>query len=277
VLYHKKYHSIVRVHVKPMRPLYYRHHPRGLERAKLVSVEVPAFYLKAKLKAPPPEKVRARAGVAVYVPPVKFKVNAKKKVWVGVPAVGWAAKMTVKPRDHRGEGWYERPAQPRAKLMVGVKVVRPVAPVFGGIKVVAPRSKVKVGWGAAGGVGVRAKRPQGKAGINVGVPTRPAMRGKAGVKVGVPERPAMRGNEAVKVKIGAGVKARGGAATKVIVKPPAGKVGVKVKGGIGVGVGAGVKKPAVKAPVVKPPAVKGGVKVKAGVKGGIKIGGDKNR
>ncbi|HUH05469.1 MAG TPA: FecR family protein [Kofleriaceae bacterium] len=280
VLYHKKYHSIVRVHVKPMRPLYYRHHPRGLERAKLVSVDVPAFYLKAKLKAPPAEKVRARAGVAVYVPPVKFKVNAKKKVWVGVPPVGWAAKMTVEPRDHRGEGWYRRPAQPRARLVVGAKVVRPATPVFGKLEVVAPRGKVKVGWGAAGGVNVRAKRPQGNAGINVGVPERPAVRGKAGVKVGVPERQAVRGNEAVKVKLGADAKARGDAATKVIVKPPAGKVGVKVKGGVDVG--AGVKKPAVKAPVVKPPvvkppAVKGDVKVKAGAKGGIKIGGDKNR
>lgn len=284
VLYHKKYHSIVRVHVKPLRARYYRHHPRGLERAKLVSFEVPAFYLKAKVKSPPPDKVRARARVAVYLPPVKFKVNAKKKVWVGVPPVGWAAKMTVKPRDHRGEGWYKRPAQPRARLVVGVKVERPAKPVFGGIKVVSPRSKVKVGWGAAGGVTVRAKRPNGKAAVRVGVPDRPAIRGQGGVKVAVPERPSVRVNERVKVKVGADVKARGGAATKVIVKPPVGKVGVKVKGGLDVGVGVkkpGVKKPVVKPPAVKAPAVKGGVKagvkVKAGAKGGIQIGGDKNR
>lgn len=269
VLYHKKYHSIVRVHVKPLRPLYYRHHPRGHKHAKAMSVEVPAFYLKAKVKAPPVDKVRARANVAVYVPPVKLAVNAKKKVWVGVPPVGWDAKVTVAPRDHRGEGWYHRPEKPRARLVVGVKVVRPAKPVFGGIKVVAPRSKVQVKWGVKGGVSVRAKRPRGNDKIRVGVPERPRPHGGERIK-------ATRG-----VDVGVGVKVRGGdGATKVIVKPPRGKADVKVKGGVGAGVNVKAKRPGVKAPTVKVPAVRA-PKVKAGVKveakGGIQIGGGKKK
>lgn len=271
VLYHKKYHSIVRVHVKPLRPLYYRHHPRGHKNAKLAAVPVPAFYLRAKIAAPPIEKVRARAKVAIYVPPIGFKVNVKKKVWVGAPARGWDAKVTVRPRDHRGEGWYAPPANPRAKLVVGVKVKRPAKPVFGGIKVVAPRSQVKVDWGAKGGVTVRAKRPGG-VGVKVGGAVK--VRGNDKVRVGVPARPGVevRGNERVKAGRNVGVKVpseRGG--PKVLKTPPG--VGVKVKGGAGVkvktGTGAGTKV------IVKPPSGKVGGKVGVKVKGGVQIGGKK--
>lgn len=116
ILYHKKYHHVVHAHVRPWRTKYYYHHPRGRAHAVALGYEVPKFYKKRKLKKLAAGAARDKLKVKVYLEPKVAKFNKKKKVWVGVPGIGWAAKIKVKPFKARGKaGWYIKVKTPKAK------------------------------------------------------------------------------------------------------------------------------------------------------------------
>lgn len=237
VLYEKKYEAAVHADVAPIRPLYYRHHPRGRAHAAAVAVTLPPFY-RGKLKPLPDGAVRARLKMKVYRPMFTPAVDHKKTVIVAAPPVGWRAKVQVAPHAHAHGRWYARPATPRARLMVGVKVVNPLRPVFRAAAAPIKRAALKVELRGHG---------QGRAHMGV--------RGR----MHKPSRVEMR--------------AGGGAGAKVKVKAvgPRGKV----KAGVVVEPRASVPLPKVKMPKVKVPKVKAGVRVKAG--GRLKIGGPKKR
>jgi hypothetical protein len=258
LLWNKKYRVVVHHHIRPLRPVYYVHHPVGRQRAVVVKHTVPAFYAKVVLKPLDPVRVRSKFKVVVYTPPVIVKVKPGKKVWVTAPARGWQAKVKVKPFKARATaGWYVRAKAPKAKVFVGVKAKARPPRVFVNARPAAV-GKVNLKFGTAAGVKVKAG-----AGGTIKVKT-PG----TNVKIDAP------GTD-VKIKTGADAKA-------TIKAGPGGGVMVKVKEkgeqakGVVVGPGGGVVvKGKAGAKVVVPP-VGGGIKVKGGVKGeakgGIKIG-----
>lgn len=253
ILYHKKYHAAVYGHVRPLRDVYYVHHPRGREHAKMVKHAVPKFYGKVKLRPLPPGLARKHVRMAVYRPPEVKRFKKGKRVWVAAPAPKWAAKAEAKPRKYRGRGWYVRPKSRRGRVFAGVETTRKRPRYFGVTKPKALGSvEVRLGIGPRGGkVGVGVGPRGGKVGVGVG-----PRGGKAGVRVGP------KGG-----KVGVGVGPRGG------VRVHAGKGGkVKdVRVGPHGGVGVRVKKGDVTKGVRVGPrgGVKAGVKVKGG--GSVKV------
>jgi hypothetical protein len=211
ILYHKKYHEVVHVHVRPWRNKYYYHHPRGRVAAVALGVEVPTFYKKRKLKKLKDGAARGKFKVKVYKAPKVRKHNKKKKVWVKAPGKDWSVKVKVKPRKARGKaGWYVKVKTPKAKTW-----------------------KVKVK--GKGKVTIKAKKPTKRGGTKVRIGVKKP--GKKGKKVGV--KIGGKGGVKVKTKGGKSVKVKtndkGGAKVKVKGKK-GGKAGVKVKGGVKGGV-----------------------------------------
>lgn len=148
ILYQKKFHEVVHVHARPWRAQYYSHHPHGRVQAIAVGYEVPAFYVKHKLKPLPPGAVRGKLKVEMYARPTVVRFNVKKKVWVGPPIVGWASHVKVGPHKARAEvGWYVKVEQPRAK--------------FWGAKAHADKEKAVFGPGKP--------KKRGSAGAHIGI------------------------------------------------------------------------------------------------------------
>jgi hypothetical protein len=284
VLYHKKYHAVTHVHVRPLRAAYYRHHPRGRKHAKLVGNPTAKFYLDAKIAPINVEVVAKRAKFRPYRAPVVRDHRKGKKVWVTPPRVGWHTKVKVKPAKVRaGATWYVGAKAPRAKLVVGIKPKRQHTVVFGGAKA-GPRGKAVVKFG--GGVHVRDHRggadvvvgPKGgvkvrdhRGGADVVVGPKGAAKirdhrggvdiksdGKGGIKI----RDHRGGGVKVDGKGGVNIRDhRGGAGIKVD-----GKGGVKIRDHRG---GGGVKVDGKGGVKIRDHRGGGGVKVDG--KGGVKI------
>ena len=264
VLWPKRYAVVTTTYFRPLRVQYYVHHPRGRLHATLVGVTVPTFY--AAVTPPPPPRVRLR--FAVFTPPVVIATASARPVWIGPPAVGWRAKIKVRPAPYRGKvAFWVRPANFRATAVFGVAPTVKIAPVFR-VRAAAPvaRVQLKAKWKANVGTRIKVAAPD----LNAGARARAAYKVKvggpdikagAGVKVGGPgvdvRAPDVKGG----VKAGAGVKVGGGAVVK-------GGAAVKVGGKAAVDAGHAAVKAggaAVKA---------GGAAVKGGVKAGVKVGGD---
>ncbi len=173
----------------------------------------------------------------VYRPRFTPAVDRGKTVIVAAPPVGWRAKVKVAPHAHANGRWYVRPAAPRARLVVGVKVVNPLKPVFHATAAPVKRSALKV-----------TLRGNARGRAHMGVRGRVPKPGRAEMKAG--------GGARAKIKVKAGA----------VVAPPRGRVkaGVVVK-----------PRASVPLPKVKMPKVKAGVRVKAGAS--LKIGGPKKR
>lgn len=149
LLYHKKFHGVVRAHVRPLRASYYDHHPSGRANAKAAGHVVGAFYAKAKLAAPSAADIESRVRVALYAPPTKFAVNAKKKVRLAVPEPGWHssakgnANASAKAAPHAGGAWYPAGHQRKARVLAGAEVKSKVAAVFGASASAPARAKAR--------------------------------------------------------------------------------------------------------------------------------------
>lgn len=138
VLWPKRYEITTTAYLEPLRMQYYVHHPVGRVHAPLVGVAVPTFY--AQVEPPPLEPVRVRAHVRAPIwmaPDLAFRAQARP-VWVAAPEPAWHTTIKIAPRPPRARvGWYVRPPELRAKLIVGAPperryeshlVVAPVAP-----------------------------------------------------------------------------------------------------------------------------------------------------
>jgi hypothetical protein len=122
ILYQKKFHGVVNVHVLPLRAKYYYHHPHGRAQAVALGYPVPPFFVKQKLKKLPDGAVSGKLKFKMYKTPIIAKFNGKKKVWVGPPVLGWASGVKLGPHKVRGQvGWYIKVKEPKAELWL-VKV-----------------------------------------------------------------------------------------------------------------------------------------------------------
>lgn len=267
ILWHKRYHLVVDQHVRPLRAHWYVHTPRGRVVATAAHVEVPAFYARVKLAPVVRADLDARLQFATFTPPEITVRDRAKVVVFDRPAVGWHAKVKVRPAPFRaGAGWYVRARAPRAHLIAGADVrVRPraVFVVNGGARVAVRPAAVRIS----------VNRPNIRSRIRV---VTPSARVRVNARVDEPD---------VRARVKAGARVRVEApSVKVRVEPPSVRARVEggVRAGVGVRAGAGadggarvrggggaavrVKAPRVK---VKAPSVRGKVKVKAGA--GIKI------
>ncbi|HUH02309.1 MAG TPA: FecR family protein, partial [Kofleriaceae bacterium] len=253
LLYHKKFHGVMRAHVRPLRASYYDHHPSGRANAKAAGHAVGAFYARTKLAAPSHADIESRVRVALYAPPTGFAVNAKKKVRLAAPEPGWHssakgnAMANAKAAPHAGGTWYPPGHQRKARVLAGAEVKSTLEPVFGASATGAAHGKSAVSIGVKGTIGMAAKA-KGGAGA-AGTKTAGEAKGQgeaaggaikasgeaataagtnaAGRATGATEANA---GAAVKtgVEAGAGAKASGEAAGEA-----AGGAGAAVKGGVG--------------------------------------------
>jgi len=212
ILYHKKYHAVVHGHVRPLRPVYYVHHPRGRRHAVMVKHDVPKFYGKVKLKPIPPGLAQKRVRVAVYHPPVIKKFKKGKKVFVVAPTPKWTLKAKVKkPRKYRRGRWYARPKTRRASVFAGVKFTGK-RPRFFGVKKPKAKGGVKVRWGLGrkggkakmtvgpkGGVRVHAEKGKARKDVIVGPKGGVGVR-KVGPKGGVKIKAKGKGGGSIKIR-----------------------------------------------------------------------------
>lgn len=274
ILWQKKLHGVAQLHIRPLRPVYYVHHPVGRVNAKFVAYAIPPFFAKVNLKYAVPD-VRARVKVATYVAPrVKAKAGFKKAIWIGAPKANWHAslKAKIKPAPFK-VAWYVRPAAPRAKVVFGAKASGTLKAVF---VAVPPRPRADAMIRFKGGVGVRDHGAGVGAGVKAGVKAPEVdVKGKAaaGVKVKAGAGAAVTGKAveidgaAAKIKAGAGAAGAGLKAGAADIKAGAGgAVKIKAGGGAAVKVKEEEKKEEPKGDAKAKGEVKGGIKVKGGLK-----------
>lgn len=229
VLWPKRFEVTAVAYLEPLRVQYYVHHPRGRAHASLVGVTVPPFYASAAVADPEPVAVRARAKTRIYIAPAVAVKAQARPVWIGTPPPGWRAKVKVKAAPVRARvGWYVRPPDAKASLLVGVPVKMQVKH---GLAVGAPRPRADLGGGWKTRVGGR---------VQVGPPDLAgAAKARMKVKVGaggVLVRPAVV--RAVPPPSAADVQAKIDAAARVkgdIKAPPPPAVDVKGAAGAHVG------------------------------------------
>jgi hypothetical protein len=278
ILWQKKFHAVAHIHLLPLRPIFYVHHPVGRVHAKFVAYAIPPFFAKVNLRYKVPD-VRGRVKV-VYVPPaVKYKAGFKKAIWIGAPKANWHAslKARIRPAPFK-VAWYVRPAAPKAKVVFGAKASGSLKSVF---VVVPPRPRADAMIRFKGGIGVRDMGAGAGAGVKAGM-TAPGIKVKetvgggaaAGIKVkgGVDTAVSGKAVEAhdAKLKVGGAV---GGAVGGVKAGVGELKTGAGVKAGVGLKAGAGVKAGTVKVKEEKKEEPKGDAKAKGDVKGSIKVKG----
>jgi hypothetical protein len=215
ILWHKKYHWVSYEYMRPLRPYWYRHHPRGRLHARHVRYVVPAFYAGVNLRYRPIE-VRTRVRFPVFrVVEVRPRARVRKTVWVEGPRRGWydaTVRTRVRPAKARAR-WYVKPKAPKARLVVGTRPSGEIKAVF---RTAPPRRRdravVRFGGGMRGGAEVRRRGASARV--------------RGGVKVDAPD---------VRGKVGVGVRAGADEA-----RGAAGGVGGRVRAGVDVGGGAGV-------------------------------------